>query len=145
MSWLFFRLQTIHTISHTIVDQWDVYLSCGVEFYIPSGFAISFNLCGDNHVRHWNTAALPLDVDGCLSGHVDHQHGRTKTIPGPRFNTKMSSYQYMNPHCGDKTIVRSSYLHNGISYTGKMSFLYWIRAQVIAGDKSAAVVYKSYR
>ena len=31
-------------------------------------------------------------------------------------------------------VVRSSYLHNGISYTGKMSSLYWIRA-MISGDK----------
>ena len=49
-------------------------------------------------------------------------------IPGPWFNIKMSSYQYRKSHCGDKTVVRSSYLHNGISYTGKMSSLYWIRA-----------------
>ena len=41
----------------------------------------------------------------------------------------MSSYQYRKSHCGDKTVVRSSYLHNGISYTGKMSSLYWIGAQ----------------
>ena len=40
----------------------------------------------------------------------------------------MSSYQDRKSHCGDKTVVRSSYLHNGISYTGKMSSLYWIRA-----------------
>ena len=44
---------------------------------------------------------------------------------GPWFNIKMSSYQYWISHCGDKTVVRS-YLHNGISYTGKMSSLYWI-------------------
>ena len=37
--------------------------------------------------------------------------------PGPRFNIKMSSYQYRKSHCGDKMAVRSSYLHNGISYT----------------------------
>ena len=49
--------------------------------------------------------------------------------PGPWFNIKMSSYQYRKSHCGDKTVVRSSYLHNGISYTGKMASLYWIRAQ----------------
>ena len=30
----------------------------------------------------------------------------------------MLSYQYRKSHCGDKTAVRSSYLHNGISYTG---------------------------
>ena len=37
---------------------------------------------------------------------------------------KMLSYQYRKYHCGDKTVVRSSYLHNGISYTGKMTSLY---------------------
>ena len=45
------------------------------------------------------------------------------------FNIKMSSYQYRKSHCWDKTVVRSSYLHNGISYTGKMSSLYWISTQ----------------
>ena len=50
---------------------------------------------------------------------------------GPRFNIKMPSYQYRKSYCGDKTVVRSSYLHNGISYTGKTRSLYWIRAQVI--------------
>ena len=44
-------------------------------------------------------------------------------------NIKMSSYQYRKSHCGDKTILRPSYLHNRISCTGKMSSLYWIRAQ----------------
>ena len=46
------------------------------------------------------------------------------------FYIKMSSYQYRKSHCGDKTVTRSSYLHNGISYTGKMTSLYWIRALV---------------
>ena len=49
--------------------------------------------------------------------------------PGGWINIKMSSYQYRKSHCGDKTILRPSYLHNGISYTGKMTSLYWIRAQ----------------
>ena len=45
----------------------------------------------------------------------------------------MTSYQYRKSHCGDKTVVRSSYLHNEISYTGnfEMTYLYWIRAQVV--------------
>ena len=47
---------------------------------------------------------------------------------GGRFNIKMSYYQYRKSHCGDKMVVRSSCLHNGISYTGKMTSLYWIRA-----------------
>ena len=49
--------------------------------------------------------------------------------PGPWFNIKMTSYQDRKSHCGDKTILRPSYLHNGTSYTGKMTSLYWIRAQ----------------
>ena len=48
--------------------------------------------------------------------------------PGPWFNIKTSSYQYRKFRCEDKTVVRSSYLHNGISYSGKISSLYWIRA-----------------
>ena len=48
--------------------------------------------------------------------------------PEPGFNIKISSYQYRKSHCGDKTVVRSSYLHNGISCTGKTTSLYWIGA-----------------
>ena len=51
--------------------------------------------------------------------------------PGPWFNIKMSSYQHRKSHCGDKTVVRSSYLHSGISYTGKITSLYWITALII--------------
>ena len=43
----------------------------------------------------------------------------------PIFNIKMSSYHYRKSHYGDKTVVRSSYLHNEISYTGKTTSLYW--------------------
>ena len=52
--------------------------------------------------------------------------------PGPWFNIKMSSYQYRKSHCGDKMILWPSYLHNGISYTGKTASLYWIGAQDLA-------------
>ena len=48
------------------------------------------------------------------------------------FNIKMPSYQYSKSHCGDKTVVRSSYLHNGISYIGKIVSFYWIMAQASA-------------
>ena len=53
-----------------------------------------------------------------------------------RFNIKMISYQHRKSHCRDETILRPSYLHNGISYTGKMTSLYWIRAQVSQGPMS---------
>ena len=54
----------------------------------------------------------------------------TSCYTGGWFNIKMSSYQYRKSHSGDKTILHPSYLHNGISYTGKMISLYWIRALV---------------
>ena len=54
--------------------------------------------------------------------------------PGPRFNIKMSSYQYRKSHCGDKTVVRSSYLHNVISYTGKTASLYWFSPKIECKD-----------
>ena len=53
--------------------------------------------------------------------HVKH-HGCW--WPGPQSNIKMSSYQYRKSRCVDKTILRQSYLHNGISYTGKMIYMY---------------------
>ena len=42
----------------------------------------------------------------------------------------MLFYQYWKSHCGDKTVVRLSYLHNGISFTGKKTSLYWIKVLV---------------
>ena len=60
--------------------------------------------------------------------------------PGPWFNIKMSSYQYRKYHCGDKTAVRSSYLHNGISYTGKMISFYWIGPLVPSVARSSAAI-----
>ena len=53
---------------------------------------------------------------GCLSLPSCNQW-REWATPGPWFNIKMSSYQHRKSHCGDKTILRPSFLHNGISYT----------------------------
>ena len=41
----------------------------------------------------------------------------------------MPSYQCRKSLCGDKMILRPSYLHKRISYTGKVTSLNWIRAQ----------------
>ena len=43
---------------------------------------------------------------------------------GPWFNIKIS-YQYRKSYCGDKNVIRS-YLHTGISHSGKMASLHWI-------------------
>ena len=47
-------------------------------------------------------------------------------LSGTWFNIKMSTYQYRKSHCGDEMILQRSYVLNGISYTGKMTSLYWI-------------------
>ena len=60
---------------------------------------------------------------------------------GHWFNIKITSYQYKKSHCGDKTILRPSYLHNGISYTGKTTSLYWIRAQKVFPCHDLMVMY----
>ena len=54
---------------------------------------------------------------------------------GDQFNIKMTSYHSRKSHCGDKTILRPSYLYNGISYSGKMTSLYWISALVTIGTQ----------
>ena len=69
----------------------------------------------------------------CLCFHqVDFHMVNLRKCAGPWFNIKMTSYHYRKSLCGDKTVVRSSYLHNGISYTGKMTSLYWIRALFVS-------------
>ena len=52
----------------------------------------------------------------------------TPEHPGSQFNIKMIPYQNRKSHCGDKMILRPSYLHNGISYTVEAASLYWIGA-----------------
>ena len=53
------------------------------------------------------------------------------TLSGPWFNIKMLSYQHRKSHCGYKIILRLSYLHNGISHTGKMASLYWFGVLIV--------------
>ena len=62
---------------------------------------------------------------------------------GPWFNIKMSSYQLWKSHCGGKMILRPSYLHNGISYTGKTTSLHWIRSLMVNSWR-AAVNFRKY-
>ena len=83
---------------------------------------------------HW---CLLSRVQMVLSQHWFRQWLSAKQAPRGRLNIKMSSYQYRKSYCGDKTILRPSYLHNGISYTGKTASLYWIRAQAISQTDDA--------
>ena len=71
--------------------------------------------------------AIVLGTTCLVMGDGTGQEGAKS--PGPWFNIKISSYRYRKSHCGDNTVVRSSYLHNGISYTGKTISLYWFSPQ----------------
>ena len=81
----------------------------------------------------------------CLidSIHLDNSLLTTK-IRG-WINIKMSPYQYRKSHCGDKTVLRPSYLHNGISYTAKTTSLYWIRAQGLTQYKDGVLPVWGFR
>ena len=87
--------------------------------------------------NQWETALLCKDVSHWLGASLESALvcttlGLTLVLkPGPWFNIKMPSYQYRKFHCGDKTVVRSSYLHNGISYIGKLATLYWISHKTV--------------
>ena len=56
---------------------------------------------------------------------------RKAKVPGPWSSIKMSSYQYRNSHCGDKTVLRPSYLHNGF-LSGVLDF--FDRNKILSGS-----------
>ena len=72
---------------------------------------------------------LPNRCQAIIWINDDKDVGWHKVSSGGWINIKTSSYQHRKSHCGDKTILRPSYLHNGISYTGKTASLYWIMPQ----------------
>ena len=89
-------------------------------------------------------------VHGAIMGPIWGQQDPGGPHVGPMnfviwVNIKMSSYQYGKSHCGDKTVIRSSYLHHGISYTGKMTSFYWIcPLSAIVSDILVIVLYEIY-
>ena len=104
-------------------DLWQVYKSLNNSFKAPRLHYTSPLLCSSCEGRYLGNFATPH--------YFTVQYIMFSWAIGPRFNIKMSSYQYKKSHCGDKTVVRSSYLHNVISYTGKISSSYWIGALVL--------------
>ena len=69
--------------------------------------------CANSLYNNYNISVIWSWAQG-----IDKSHRRGCCLEqsGPWFNIKISSYQYRKSHCGDKTILRPSYLHNGISY-----------------------------
>ena len=109
----------------------------------------NYSVYVQNHIQ---LSSPPVPADRLVSLGARASAGTVMTnfvscihpAPAPRFNIKMSSCQYRKSHCGDKTVVRSSYLHNEISYTGKMASLYWFRPQHIMSTYTE-VRFSTYR
>ena len=59
----------------------------------------------------------------------DPQSWFVKPDPGGLFDIKRSSYQYRKFHSWDMTSLWPPHPQTGISYSGKTTSLYWIRAQ----------------
>ena len=102
-------------------SKWKGHTSSGINFKVIKRSLLRLTFKQDRKGTWGEVKLKPVSV---TLVHTD-----TKTESGPWFNIKMPSYQYRKSHCGDKTVVRSSYLHNGISYTGKMASFYWISPQ----------------
>ena len=64
-------------------------------------------------IHHFTNAAISLQTHPRVTSLVVCQQGWAL---GPD-SIKMSSYQYRKSHCGDKMVIRLSYLNNAISYT----------------------------
>ena len=86
-----------------------------------------------HHITCRRIKGPPQHKVAVLSAYRNSQD-KDKTVSrpsGPLFNINMSSYQTRKFHCGDKTVVRSSYLHIGNSYTGKTASSCWISPQTL--------------
>ena len=102
-------------------------LNCDGKFYSEIGHSTKTNCTKQTgHGLHlccqeWNMViGLPPVYDSSAFAYSSiRKCTGSFWSPGPLFHIKMFSCQYRKSHCGDKTVIRSSYLHNGISYTGK--------------------------
>ena len=93
-------------------------------FWITMVFIMSNFLWAITLLFHCNLAVMPKSL---LVTYISYQ----AIISRPQFNINMTSYQCRKSHCGDKMILWPSYLHSGISYTGKTTSFYWIGAPVL--------------
>ena len=93
---------------------------------------VTFQQNGPQNLALYHTLYVKVHLNSLVRVHWNS---------GPWFNIKMSSYQYRESHYRDKTILRPSYLHNEIPYTGKMTSLYWINPLVTLCIHSDHFVY----
>ena len=112
-------LRTSQEGTHLSITKISLKISC-VQFH--------FNLPGANEFKHLHLCKTLLNTHHSMLSNCMWFYrceGLTLLVlkPGGWFNIKIPSYQNRKSHCGDKTILRPSYLHNGISYTGKHLYI----------------------
>ena len=103
---------------------------------MPSIWFMSLPMC-ELPSAQWHHNKLEVTDTSHLGFDTAHSHNWGKSwfiFQAPIQYTKMTSYQNRSSHCGDEMIVRSSYdkmtlrsshLHNGMTYSAKMTSLYW--------------------
>ena len=114
--WIGARLFSWFLTSPGHCQQW----CSGMSLLSHHQFSLEQSHWAPTHGWGWDMGCLLCAINYCVQMIIK---------AGSWFSIKISFYQYKKSHCGDKTVVRSSYLHSGISYTGNMTSLYcWIRA-----------------
>ena len=126
-------------MARNINDHWEKYQRTvdkninGISIFFLSIVQSCYNIFLFSNIVYWSRIH-ELYIAACWDIMMTRKRNQKYQRPGPWFNIKMTSYQYRKSHCGDKTILRPSYLHNGISYTGKTTSLYWIRPLYLGRD-----------
>ena len=106
------------------------HVSSPIRCLVPEDIAYKVAWCSHWGYWTWHDCSSEGFATLCVSTYADSLHEMKRGKPWPWFSINMTFYQYRKSHCVDKTILRPSYLHNGLSYTGKMKCLYWIRVQL---------------
>ena len=79
-----------------------------------------------------------------LFPHVKELYDESMALLTDEEQHKLQGPGYRKSHCGDKMILRPSDRHNGIPYTDKITYLYWIRALVELSTRGPILSKKDY-
>ena len=149
----------------TLGDQWDggpMSSNNAVGTYEWEGGPMEWVLRGCQLGDQWDGGPLGLAEIGWINEKVDQYVVGDLWIGGPiRWGTIEMGDQWdgdwwvggpmrwgtneMEDQWYGGPILRPSYLHNGISYTGKMSSLYWIRALITVFIITTTTLYSHLR
>ena len=123
-------------VSKRIIIYWHIFHSssfhhiCNIKCRLDCRYSPQ-NIFNAKNFNPHNKPISLLNVPICTQGmqRTWWPEAGTIIVTGPYL--KMPPYQHKKFHFGDRADVRSSYLHNGISYTGKWTSLYWISLHTI--------------